>query len=242
METLKKIAKKVPLLRSFYKGIIRKITRYRLERKSAEQVFTEIYKSNTWGGKNSVSGPGSDNYQTRVVRKELSSLISDLRISTILDIPCGDFHWMKNINLKKIDYTGGDIVEELIQKNLGIYGKENIYFQKLNLIKDKLPRMDLIFCRDCLVHFSFADISLALNNICNSQSEYLLTTSFIDRKDNYNIATGQWRALNLELDPFMLPRPLRTINEGCMEKGGIYADKSLVLWKIDDIRESLALN
>ena len=35
----------------------------------------------------------------------------------MLDIPCGDFYWMKEVDLKDIEYIGADIVDELIKKN-----------------------------------------------------------------------------------------------------------------------------
>jgi len=211
----------------------------KLKSKSTEDVFTEIYRSNAWGGKDSVSGTGSDVHQTRIITSGLQSLLIDLNISTTLDIPCGDFHWMKSVDLNGIDYTGADIVKELIQKNREEYARDGVRFQHLNLIKDKLPKVDLVFCRDCLGHFSFADIFLALDNVCNSQSKYFLTTTFTDRKENHDIVTGQWRVLNLELVPFVLHKPFKIINEGCMEGDGAYKDKSLGLWRIADIRESL---
>ena len=158
----------------------------------------------------------------------------------MLDIPCGDFNWMKDVNLGDINYTGAEIVNDLINNNIKQYGRDGVRFQKLNLIKDELPKVDLVFSRDCLVHFSFEDIFSALDNLCNnSKSEYFLTTTFTGRTENHDIVTGQWRPLNLELAPFMLPSPLRIIEEGCTENDGNYADKALGLWKIADIRESL---
>ena len=194
---------------------------------------------NKWAGKHSASGPGSDNYETRIIVDELSSAFSDLGISSMLDIPCGDFHWMKDVNLSHIDYIGADIVKELVENNIEKYGREDVHFQKLNLIEDKLPKADLVFCRDCLVHLSFEDIFKAFDNLIESQSEYIFTTTFTGRTDNCDIATGGWRTLNLECAPFTLPTPLKIINEGCTENDGIYKDKSLGLWRISDIRESL---
>jgi hypothetical protein len=206
-----------------------------------ETVFTHIYKSKKWGGKDSdsVSGPGSDVLQTAVISKKFPHLFTEFGIATMLDIPCGDFHWMKNVELGAINYTGADIVEALINGNTKQYADAGKHFQKLNITEDKLPKVDLIFCRDGLVHFSFADIFHALNNICDSRSEYLLTTTFPARKNNKDIATGKWRTLNMTLAPFMLPKPLHIINEGCTQSAGAFKDKSLGLWKISDIRKSL---
>ena len=85
------------------------------------------------------------------------------------------------------------------------------------------------------------DIFHTLENICSSQSKYILTTTFLERKDNHDISTGQWRVLNLESAPFMLLRPLRIIGEGCTEGNGAYIDKALGMWRIADIRGRLAL-
>jgi len=211
---------------------------------TTEAIFTKAYMTNQWGGKESRSGPGSDAVQTNIIIKELPTLLNKLNISTILDIPCGDFNWMQHIDLGDIDYTGTDIVKPLIQKNIQKYERDGLRFQHLDLLKDKLPKKDLILCRDCLVHFSITDIFLALTNICNSQSEYLLTTTYTDRNmrlsvnlnglgvdyDNGEIVTGQWRPLNLESAPFMFPEPLAVINEGCTEHVAL-TDKSLGLWR-----------
>lgn len=249
MNKLQKLAKKIPILKKVpilpdaYRALrdidTKRKTRVPTHPLIAERIFTEIYKGNKWGGKDSVSGIGSDDDQTKIIANELSSLFHDFSILSMLDMPCGDFHWMKNVDLSKIDYTGADIIEELIQKNTEKYGRNNIRFQNLNLITDKLPKVDLVFSRDCFVHFSFTDIFLSLTNVCNSQSKYLLTTTFTSIKRNYEIVTGNWRVLNLELAPFTLPRPIKTIIEGCSLSGGIYKDKALGLWRIADIQDSL---
>jgi hypothetical protein len=35
-------------------------------------------------------------------------------VKSLLDIPCGDFHWMRRVNLQGLSYVGADIVRELI--------------------------------------------------------------------------------------------------------------------------------
>lgn len=228
------------MIPNVFRALRTRYARYRLKASSTEDAFTAIYRRNAFGGRDSVSGPGSDVHQTRIVARELPALCNDLNITSMLDIPCGDFHWMKSVDLQHCDYTGADIVEELVQKNQERYARDGVRFQYANLIEDHLPRVDLVFCRDCLVHFSFADVLSALESVCKSQSEYLLTTTFTGMRDNRDIVTGQWRAINLELAPFALPKPLKTIVEECTECDGAYEDKALGLWKIADVRESLA--
>ena len=201
-----------------------------------ENIFTEIYKRNWWGDKDTRSGTGSNLIQTKLIIESIPNILKEYKISTILDIPCGDFYWMNNINLNRINYIGADIVKELIELNTRKYESFNISFKKLNLIEDELPKVDLIFCRDCLVHFSFEYIHKSIINICNSQSKYFMTTTFIEREKNVDIETGQWRPINFETYPFHFPEPRRIINEGCTENNNIYSDKSLGLWDINDIR------
>lgn len=198
-----------------------------------EAVFNYIYEKNVWGDTDSLSGPGSNLFQTRIIRDEIRTIIRKYRITSILDIPCGDFYWMKEVNLQGCKYVGGDIVQSLIAQNARRYGGRNISFRKLNIISDALPKVDLIICRDCLVHFPIPEIATALANIRRSKSAYLLTTVFTKRKVNKNISMGGWRPINLMREPFHLPKPLLVINEQCDDIR--YSDKSLALWRISDI-------
>lgn len=235
MSYLKEIAKKIPPLRSAYHAVSNGLAALRIKSKSAEQIFTNIYERNGFGGKESISGPGSDERQTSVIRYELPKLFKRHEITTMLDIPCGDFYWMKQVDLTGVNYIGADIVEALIKINVERYSKDTLEFKKINLLNDIIPEVDLILCRDCLVHFSNDDILRAIKNIRRSQSKYLLTTTFINRKFNSNITTGRWRPLNLEAEPFNLPEPILLINENCTESSGSYNDKSLGLWKISSL-------
>jgi hypothetical protein len=81
----------------------------------AGEVFTNIFRQNRWGGFASVSGTGSDLVQTRVLIRELPLLFYDLEVNVVLDIPCGDFHWMK-----KVDLSG---ISDDILGDMGIYRK-----------------------------------------------------------------------------------------------------------------------
>lgn len=211
---------------------------YLLRRKSMEIIFTDIYKNNAWEGGQSISGPGSDRIQTRNIIKELPILFEDFNISTVLDIPCGDFYWMSVVNLNGKNYIGMDIVKDLITKNKQ-FESNNISFKAGNLMIDQLPAVDLIMCRDCFIHFSFDHIYLALENICRSASKYLITSTYIARRENPDIITGRGRVLNLEIKPFNFPKPLRTILEDCTLQDGKYMDKSFALWRIEDIKECL---
>lgn len=207
---------------------------------TTEYVFTDIFSGNKWGGVDSVSGSGSDLVQTKIIIEELPKLFREYSVHSVLDIPCGDFHWMKHVDMDGVNYLGADIVNKLIDNNKQLFENNNIAFCKLNLIQDALPKVDIIFCRDCLVHLSYKDIFLALRNICDSEATYLLTTTFPARQSNRDIVTGDWRPLNLQVAPFFLPPPVALINEGCTEGDSEeYKDKSLGLWRIGSLRDYL---
>jgi hypothetical protein len=195
-------------------------------------VFTHHYQRNNWGCSESVSGEGSTLEQTAVIRGALPQLIKDFRIQSMLDIPCGDFNWMKLLDLP-IHYIGADVVDEIVALNQRRFGKHARSFTKLDLTVDALPKVDLIFCRDCLFHFSYKHIFSALNNAKRSGSGYLLTTTNTQLKQNKNIVTGEFRRLNLQISPFSLPTPLLLINEKCPNPDK--PDKSMGLWRISDL-------
>lgn len=208
----------------------------KFKNRSAEDVFTEIYKTNRWKSSESISGEGSELKQAETLIIELNSLIANRNISSILDIPCGDFNWMQHVDLSKVNYVGADIVNELIEKNVEKFkGYENVNFMVLDLINSELPKKDLVIIRDCLVHLSFEHIFKSIENIKKSGSKYLFTTTYPNHNLNLDIITGDWRRLNLTQPPFNFPEPLLIINENCTESNGRYADKSMVLWDISKL-------
>lgn len=202
-----------------------------------KHVFTHIYDTNHWGNGDSISGPGSSVKHTELLVDQLKLLLDHLNVKTILDIPCGDFNWMQHLQWSEMHYIGGDIVKDLIFRNRKQFGTENINFDELDLTSDALPVSDVIINRDCFVHFSYEDIRRSLKNICRSKSHYLLSTTFLKHKLNYDIVTGDWRPLNLELSPFKFPNPVQLIMEHC-EPGYESQNraKALALWKIEDLR------
>jgi len=201
---------------------------------SLGDTFRHIYQINHWCGADSVSGEGASRSQTQQIEAELPALLKTLQVDVLLDLPCGDFSWMQFIDLPS-RYIGADIVPELIVDNQKRYGSQNYQFMTLDLLSEPLPTADLLLCRDCFVHLRNAEICSALNNIKRSQITYLLTTTFPNCEENEDITTGDWRLLNLEKPPFNFPTPLRLINEQCSEGGGLYRDKSLGLWLLQDI-------
>jgi len=201
-----------------------------------EQVFRDIYRRHHWRGSDSPSGAGAGLDQTSELRESLPALLRELGATTMLDLPCGDYGWMRTIELPVARYIGADLLPDLIHPLAAAFGDSRHQFLVLDLTRDPLPTVDLLFCRDCLVHLSYADIRRALGNVARSSISYILTTTFVECEANEDIVTGDWRMLDLERAPFHLPPAVRILNEGCMEGDGVFADKSLGLWRTEDLR------
>ncbi len=192
--------------------------------------FEYIHASNLWSGEQSVSGVGSALDATVAIRERLPGLLREIGAGAMLDVPCGDFRWLSAVELG-VRYTGADIVEALVEENRRKFAGPGREFVRLDLTRDPLPRADVVLCRDCLVHLSFANIHAALANIRRSGARWVLMTNFLDVTENRDIEDGDWRPINFELAPFSLPAPDRVIVENCEEAGGAYRDKTLSLWR-----------
>lgn len=202
--------------------------------KSTEEVFTSIFNSNFWSNPETISGPGSSEGETKQIRSILPDLIRELDINLILDAPCGDFHWMRLIDLGDCEYIGGDIVKELIKLNQTKYGNSKRNFIHCDITKNELPCADLIICRDCLFHLSFEDILAAIKQFKSSKSKYFLTTTHPETRENIPMVTGGYRSINMCLEPFNFPTPLKMIYER-RNAGFADTDKCLALWKLSDL-------
>ena len=206
--------------------------------------FARVYETNLWANTESRSGAGSSLAATAHIRAELPALLRQLGVRRLLDVPCGDFHWMSRVDLVGagvVAYLGGDLVDAIVAENRARYARPGVEFARVDLTAGQLPpvageRADALFCRDCLVHLSFANIERVLEGVRASGIPWLITTTFVQRADNAEIVDGDWRPLNLERAPFDFPPPSAMLIEGCEEEDGAYADKALGVWRVSELR------
>jgi len=204
---------------------------------SLHTKFDKVFRQNLFHGQSSKSGNGSSLHQTQAIAEAIPRLNAQLEIRSMLDIPCGDLTWMSQVDLGPIRYIGGDVAPSLIAHLTNSYPDKD--FQTLNIVQDKLPKVDLIFCRDLFVHLSNKDIESTIRNVKSSGVQYLATTTFTNRLSNQDlpiITRGvAWRTLNLEMSPFNFPKPLILIDEKCTEGDGAFSDKAIGVWKISNL-------
>jgi hypothetical protein len=213
------ITKRLP----FLEGVQRRL--YKL--KPYRRKFRSYYLDGGWGPRReSRSGPGSSLEKTAAIRAALPKIFATYRVATFVDVPCGDFHWMRLVDLRGRHYIGIDIVPELVAENIRQHAAPGIEFRYGDLLVSPPPRADLILCRDLLGHYRNRDVLRALDALRASGSRYLLTTTYPQLDTNTDLdAIGLFRLFNLQLPPFNLPPPIELISED--EPG-----KALGLWDL----------
>jgi 2-polyprenyl-3-methyl-5-hydroxy-6-metoxy-1,4-benzoquinol methylase len=198
-----------------------------------QQRFQRIHDTNLWGAEASVSGLGSEVDATATLRAELPPLLMRLGATSLLDAPCGDAGWIARADLP-VRVVGIDIVPDLIERLRARAARGEILgeYHLADITRDPLPRADVVLCRDCLVHFSFANIARAVENFRSSGATWLITTTFPEWQQNADCEDGDWRALNFQRAPFNWGQPAELLNENCTEAGSGWRDKSLGAWRL----------
>ena len=177
-----------------------------------EKKFKFIYKNKYWQNidNGSLSGAGSNlDISTEKLSKELPSFFKTYKISSILDLPCGDWKWMSTMDFQHVNYIGCDVVKEMIEDNSKLYARDNVKFMVKSLIDDDLPKADIIIVRDLLVHLDTSDILKCLANIKRNDFEYIAITNYPTLKSQHKdkLLGDKWRPINLSKEPFSLTDP-----------------------------------
>lgn len=188
--------------------------RLRNSGKSSKQIFSDYYHKNHWKNKETISGDGSTLLYTKHIRREIPLLLRRLNATSILDAPCGDFNWFKEVELRDIKYTGSDIVDEMIFRLNQVYGNSMRKFIVLDVVKDELPKVDIWMCRDLIFHLPANDVFRLIDNFIKSEIKYLLITSHASVDIvNEDAFLGGFRLINILRPPFLLPEPIDKIKD-----------------------------
>jgi hypothetical protein len=132
--------------------------RRRIRARSAEDVFTEIYANNLWGGDKGTycSGPGSRD--SWIVGPYVECMGRELRqlggAITAVDLGCGDYAIGSQLAPSCDRYIGVDVVQDLVAHNNREFANDSISFRHLDIVEDELPDADVCFVRQVLQHLS----------------------------------------------------------------------------------------
>ena len=188
MNDLMKIGKKVR------RNILLAWDDWKFRKKSRKETFSHIYAKKLWGGAGESFYSGTGSYEDCYVApycELIHAFISEHNIHRIVDLGCGDFQVASQWITEHVQYEGIDVVPELINYNIKKYGKENIHFQCLDIVEDKLPDGELCLIRQVLQHLSNSEILQILNKV--KKYKYVIVTEHIRQKEyahKYNVDKG----------------------------------------------------
>ncbi|CAJ0822660.1 class I SAM-dependent methyltransferase [Ralstonia flaminis] len=214
------------------------------------EFFSNVYQNNLWGSGQSRSGEGSELAWTGDLVERLPALLRTYGVRRLLDVPCGDFHWMQTVDLDGVEYVGGDIVPQIVAVNRERYASASRSFIELDIVADALPSADMIFVRDCFIHFNNALVMEALRNIARSDIRYLCVTHDLNAArypNGHNIELDraqagvnfEYRPIHFELPPYSFPPPVAALKDGdnWAEWAGV---KTMAVWDVATMRTALS--
>ena len=190
--------------------------------------FEYMYETGYWvrGEDGPLSGWGSSLEATGSIRQELPKLLQTLQAQSLLDLGCGDFTWMKTVELP-CPYIGVDIVPQVIGENEAKFADDQRSFIVLDACEEELPPADVVLCREVLFHLSFEDMEKMFANVKRCGARYFIATTNVDVRINLDIPSGEHSDRNLELEPLRLPKPEHALWDGALAEGRV-----LGVWKI----------
>jgi len=195
------------------------LERKRNLRRSIEDVFTEIYKENKWGGEKGTFYSGAGTADEKIVSAYISMIskqasILDFKGERFIDLGVGDFTVGKQMLPLCSSYIGVDVVKPLILRNQEEFASSSTKFIHLDATEDELPEGDICFIRQVLQHLSNEQITSVLGKL--KKYKYVFITEHyptdnnsikanIDKVHGADIRLYQNSGVYLSEPPFSLP-------------------------------------
>jgi len=183
-----------------------------------DRAYAIVYQFNVWGSDVSRSGTGSDFWspEARLAVTALEAVVDAFGVRKVIDCACGDATWMVPYFVARhpeIDYTGVDIVPEVIEQNRQRH--PGVEFLALDLAESPLPvGADLVFSKETLNHMSLPDAQNALRRFVATGARYLLTNVHEGAENEEGYAKTCYTTYvhyDYELPPFNMRRVARVV-------------------------------
>ena len=188
-------------------------------------TFSQIYANGIWvahENQESLSGAGSTQMATAELLIRLSSFLREVGCRKLVDIGCGDFNWMRNVE-GDFDYLGIDVVPQVIDANNAKYANDRRRFVCMDATQSAISPGDVALCREVLFHLSFRDGLQLLRNIKAAGFKYVLLTNDKSVWFNSDIHNGDFRRINLLKSPFSFPTPERELTDDRVSENRVLA-------------------
>jgi SAM-dependent methyltransferase len=168
--------------------------------------FSKIVASKSWG---EGAGFGSDPENVPHYAPMLQNLLRELNVQSVLEVGCGNWSLCCSIDWSGIDYTGLDVIPELIESNAATYGTPNVRFICGDALTVDLPAADLLIVKDVLQHWTPDEVAMFLPRL--RQYRYCLVTNDVDAPELMPKWETRWRPVDLTKPPYCLPGELRLV-------------------------------
>lgn len=191
--------------------------------------FASIYSDGLWqmgDPRTPLSGKGSSIAAAANFAAKLPELLRQLDCKSLLDVGCGDMTWMRSVDVP--GYIGVDIVPSVIAVNEKAFPARR--FRCLDAVTDPLPNADAALCREVLFHLSFHDAKNLLQNLRRAGISWLFATTDRQTLFNSDIASADFRLLNLRMAPFHFPSPDAAIADDEIAPG-----RCVAAWHMRDL-------
>jgi 2-polyprenyl-3-methyl-5-hydroxy-6-metoxy-1,4-benzoquinol methylase len=173
---------------------------------SNKEIFEDIYKNKIWNNQNDsipLSGPGSSLENTKECSLFIDQFIQDHSCESFLDLGCGDLTWMSKspfFKENRIEYTGVDVVEYLIQKHSNTFSDKTFLCEDITKYVPQ-KKYSIVLIRDVIFHLTNREITSIFEKI-KDKFDFIILTSC---KNNINHDSfNQWRfsEKNIHIEPF----------------------------------------
>jgi len=190
-----------------------RVTEYK---ESMESIFTNLYHTCQWGNNRNTNYHGSSGQGSTLQLNQhtyvpfLKEFILSKKISTVVDLGCGDFICGPFIyNDLDIIYHGYDAYKKLIEYNQSVYSRYTFTHLDFYHKKEEIIEGDLCILKDVLMHWTHDEIADFLDYLIEHKKfKYILICNCSHKFDqNKNIITGEWRPLSCMLDPLKKYNP-----------------------------------
>jgi hypothetical protein len=192
---------------------------------STEEIFTDIYSANRWGGRPGTFFSGLGSSQNAIVAPYVAAVTAELRrigaaSRTAVDLGCGDYSVGRQLSPACGRYIGVDIVKPLISHNQATFGGNTVSFRQANIVEDALPEGDICFVRQVLQHLSNDQIAAILQKLhkfdwCfvteHHPSPGRLREPNMDKPHGGDIRVSRGSGVFLDQPPFGLPAERYTL-------------------------------
>ena len=189
-------------------------------RMSTEEVFTDIYTHNRWGGADGTFYSGLGSHENDVVSPYVTGIEQELgRMGadslTVVDLGCGDFSIGQVLSSRCGRYIGVDVVKPLIEYNRAKFATDRVSFVHANIVTDPLPAGDMCLLRQVFQHLSNDQILAVLPKLTQYPSCFItehhpsasrLLRPNMDKPHGGGIRVGQRSGVFLDQPPFNIPR------------------------------------